>query len=93
MKKEKNIERYMADELRAKSAESLKDWRKVDAMTDNELDEIIAVDDDERDFAPDWTKTKLSPNKETIAAIKETENSSDHTCYQNFADIRKAQKV
>jgi len=59
MKKDKNIMSYTADELKEKSAKSLTDWGKVDAMTDNELDKIIAADDDERDFAPDWTKAKL----------------------------------
>jgi hypothetical protein len=59
MRKDNNIISYTANELKAKRAESLTDWRKVDAMTDNELDEIIASDDDERGFAPDWTKTEL----------------------------------
>jgi uncharacterized protein (DUF4415 family) len=59
MRKDNNIISYTANELKAKRAESLTDWRKVDAMTDNELDEIIASDDDERGFAPDWTKAEL----------------------------------
>jgi uncharacterized protein (DUF4415 family) len=50
---------YTANELQAKRAKSLTDWRKVDAMTDNELDEIIAADDDERGLSPDWTKAEL----------------------------------
>lgn len=28
-------------------------------MTDEELDKIIAEDEDERDFQPDWTQAKL----------------------------------
>ena len=45
--------------LKAKRGESLTDWRKVDVMGDNGLDEIIVADDDERGFAPDWTKAEL----------------------------------
>jgi uncharacterized protein (DUF4415 family) len=59
MKKDKNIKSYTAAELRAKRAESLTDWRKVDAMSDDELEAAIASDDDERDFVPDWTKAAL----------------------------------
>ena len=32
---------------------------KVDAMTDAELERVIAEDEDERDLQPDWTKAKL----------------------------------
>jgi uncharacterized protein (DUF4415 family) len=59
MRKDKNITSYTANELKAKRANSLTDWRKVDAMTDNELDDIIAADDDESLFSPDWTKAEL----------------------------------
>jgi uncharacterized protein (DUF4415 family) len=59
MRKDKNITSYTANELKAKRAKSLTDWRKVDAITDNELDDIIATDDDESGFSPDWTKAEL----------------------------------
>jgi uncharacterized protein (DUF4415 family) len=59
MRKDKNIKRYTADEMRAKSAGSLTDWHKVDAMSDDELEAAIATDEDERDFVPDWTKAAL----------------------------------
>ncbi|MCI0655173.1 MAG: BrnA antitoxin family protein [Methylococcaceae bacterium] len=59
MRKDKNITSYTANELKKKRAQSLTDWGKVDAMTDNDLEEIIAADDDERDFVPDWTKAEL----------------------------------
>ena len=59
MKKDKNIKSYTAAELKAKRAESLTDWHKVDAMSDDELEAAIASDDDERDFVPDWTKAEL----------------------------------
>ena len=35
------------------------DWARVDAMTDEELEQIIAEDEDERDLQPDWTRVKL----------------------------------
>lgn len=59
MKKDKNISRFTANEMKEKRAVSLTDWHKVDAMTDNELDAVIAADDDERGFVPDWTKAEL----------------------------------
>lgn len=59
MRKDKNIKSYTAAELRAKRAESLTDWRRVDAMSDDELEAAIAADEDERDFVPDWTKAEL----------------------------------
>ena len=59
MKKGKNITRYTADELRKKQADSLTDWSKVDAVTDKALEALVAADEDEHDFSPDWTKAKL----------------------------------
>lgn len=59
MRKDKNIKSYTATELRAKRAETLTDWRRVDAMSDDELEAAIAADEGERDFVPDWTKAAL----------------------------------
>ncbi len=59
MKKNKNIKSYTAAELKAKRAESRTDLSKVDAMTDNKLERLIAEDKEERDLRPDWTKAKL----------------------------------
>lgn len=59
MRKDKNITSYTANELKAKRADSRTDWRKVDAITDIELDGIIAADSDERGFSADWTKAEL----------------------------------
>ena len=44
--------------MKEKRAGSLT-WHKVDAMTDKELDAVIAADDDECGFVPDWTKAEL----------------------------------
>ena len=59
MKKDKNISRFTANEMKKKRAESLTDWQKIDAMTDTQLDEVIAEDDDERGFVPDWRNAEL----------------------------------
>lgn len=37
---------------------SLTDWKRVDAMTEEELERAIASDPDS-DVTPDWTKAKL----------------------------------
>jgi uncharacterized protein (DUF4415 family) len=59
MKKETHIKSYTTAELRAKRKTSRTDLKKVDAMTDAELEKVIAEDEDERDLKPDWTQAKL----------------------------------
>lgn len=59
MKKDKNIKSYTAAELKDKRAESRTDLSKVDAMTDEKLEQLIAGDEEERSLQPDWTKAKL----------------------------------
>ena len=59
MKKETHIKSYSAAELKANRGRSRTDLKKVDAMTDAELERIIAEDEDERDLQPDWTRAKL----------------------------------
>ena len=59
MKKDKNIKSYTAAELKAKHAESRTDLSKLDAMTDEKLERLIAEDEDERGIRPDWTQAKL----------------------------------
>lgn len=59
MKKETHIKNYTAAELEAKRAVSHTDLKKVDAMTDDELEWAITEDEDERDVLPDWTRAKL----------------------------------
>ncbi|MFZ2447837.1 MAG: hypothetical protein WAW37_15890 [Syntrophobacteraceae bacterium] len=59
MKKDKNIKSYKAAELKAKRAESRTDLSKVDALSDDELERLIAEDDDESGIRPDWTRAKL----------------------------------
>lgn len=59
MKKDKNIKSYTAAKIKAKRVESRTDLSKVDAMTDEKLERLIAEDEDERDIRPDWTRAKL----------------------------------
>ena len=59
MGKEKNIRSSTGAELRAKRADSRTDLSKADAMTDEELERLIAEDEDERDARADWTRAKL----------------------------------
>jgi uncharacterized protein (DUF4415 family) len=57
MKKDKNIKSYTAAELKAKRAESRTDLSRVDAITDEALERLVA--EDERDIRADWTQAKL----------------------------------
>ena len=59
MRKETHIKSYSAAELKDKHSVSRTDLKKVDAITDAELERIIAEDEDEQDFRPDWTRAKL----------------------------------
>lgn len=59
MKKDKNIKRYAAAELKAKRAQSRTDLGRFDAQTDEELERLIAEDEDERGIRADWTQAKL----------------------------------
>ena len=59
MKKDKNIKSYTTVELKSKCAESRSNLSKVDAITDEKLERLIAEDEDERGLRPDWTQAKL----------------------------------
>ena len=59
MKKETHIKTYSAAELKAHSRSSRTDLNKLDAMTDAQLEQAIAQDEDERDLRPDWTRATL----------------------------------
>jgi uncharacterized protein (DUF4415 family) len=59
MKKDKNIKSYTAAELKAKRGKSRSDLDKVDAMSDEELERLVAEDEDERGIEPDWARAKL----------------------------------
>jgi uncharacterized protein (DUF4415 family) len=59
MKKDKNIKSYTAAELKAKQVQSRTDLGRVDAQTDEELERLVASDEDERGLRADWTQAKL----------------------------------
>ncbi len=59
MKREKNIKSYTATELKAKRAASRTDLSRLDAITDEALERLVAEDEDERDIRADWTQAKL----------------------------------
>jgi uncharacterized protein (DUF4415 family) len=59
MRKGTHIKSYSATELKDKHVASRTDLKKVDALTDAELERIIAEDEDEKDFRPDWTRAQL----------------------------------
>jgi uncharacterized protein (DUF4415 family) len=68
MKKDENIRRYSAEELRELRHKegSLTDWAKVDAVTQEELERLIAEDEDERHTVPDWTRARLVMGKRSV---------------------------
>lgn len=59
MRKEMHIKSYTAAGLKARRGDSGTDLKRVDAMTDAELERTIAEDEDELDLRPDWALAKL----------------------------------
>ncbi len=59
MRKETHIKSYTTAELKGKCMVSRTDLKKVDAMTDAELEKAIAEDEDEQGLQPDWTRAEL----------------------------------
>ena len=59
MRKGTHIKSYTAAELKAKRKRSGADLKKVDAMTDAQLERVLAEDKDEQGMQPDWTRAKL----------------------------------
>lgn len=59
MKKDKDIRKYSLAELKSKRSESRTDLSRFDAMSDEELERVVAEDEDERGMLPDWTRAKL----------------------------------
>lgn len=57
MKKKEYINHYTLEELRTLPSKT--DWTKVDTLTDEKLEKLIADDPEEHDLKPDWTKAKL----------------------------------
>ena len=85
MTKDEDTRTYTAEELRAMKArgEDRTDWEKVDAMTEADLDRLIAGDPDERDFEPDWTRAQL--------VLPEAKRSVHLRLEQDVIDFFKAQ--
>ena len=83
MRKETHIKSYSTAELKANRRHSRTDLKKVDAITDAELECIIADDEDERNLQPDWTKAKL--------VIAEPKQSVHLRLDQQIIDFFKAQ--
>jgi uncharacterized protein (DUF4415 family) len=59
MRKETSIKSYTAAELSAKRRNSGTDLKRLDAITEAELERAIAEDEDESDLQPDWTRAEL----------------------------------
>ena len=59
MKKDKNIKNYTATALKVMRAESRTDLSRLDAITDEALERLVAEDEDERGMQADWTQAKL----------------------------------
>ena len=61
MRSDESTKRYTSDELveMRRRGEDRTEWNKVDSLTDEDVDKLIAEDEGERDLVPDWTTAKL----------------------------------
>lgn len=61
MARKTNIKQFTAEELaaKAKRGESLSDWAKADALTEDALEAAIKSDPDEADLIFDWSKATI----------------------------------
>ncbi|MBI5816492.1 MAG: BrnA antitoxin family protein [Nitrospinae bacterium] len=57
--KEKHIKSYTAAELKARRSASGTDYKKLDSLSDEDVERYVAGDEDEHGIAPDWTQAKL----------------------------------
>ena len=78
MRKETHIKSYTAAELKGKHMVSRTDLKKVDAMTDAELEKAIAEDEDEQGLQPDWTRAKEDYRQRTV--LQNKWSASKHSC-------------
>lgn len=53
------IRSYTLEELKALAAESKTDWERVRAMTDEEVERLVAEDPEERGMVVDWGTARL----------------------------------
>lgn len=60
-KKNSDIRRYTAEELERMILEGKDrtDWKKLDSITEDELERLIAEDPDEAGMEVDWSKARL----------------------------------
>ena|SRR5487761_119917 len=61
MAKDEFTKIYTGKDLAAmrRRGEDRTDWVKVDSINDEELDSLVAADEEERDLAPDWANACL----------------------------------
>lgn len=61
MTKDESTRIYTARQLAAvrRRGEDRTDWKKVDSISDEELEKLLAADEDERDLTPDWANAGL----------------------------------
>jgi uncharacterized protein (DUF4415 family) len=92
MSKEKHIKRYSVEQLNhTKSKTNLK---KVDSLTDAELERLIAEDEDEKDLIPDWTQARLViPNPKRSVHLRLEQNIIDFFKAQGSGHITRMQAV
>ena len=73
MENEDNIKRYTVEELQAmrRRGEDRTDWAKVDAMTDEEIERLVAEDPDEAGIEWAWEKAQLVlPEAKTHVSLR-----------------------
>jgi uncharacterized protein (DUF4415 family) len=85
MSKKENIVRYTLEELKAMQAagDSLSNWERAAAMTEEELEAAIASDPDEAGMIVDWSKgTMVLPEPKAVLNMRVDRDILDYFKHQ-----------
>jgi uncharacterized protein (DUF4415 family) len=85
MSKKENIVRYTLEELKAMQAagDTLSNWERAAAMTEEELEAAIASDPDEAGMIVDWSKgTMVLPEPKAVLNMRVDRDILDYFKHQ-----------
>lgn len=78
MKNEENITSYSASELRAMKAQGRSDLARIDALSDEDLERLLATDEDEAALRPDWMRAvRVTPRAKRSVHLRLDQDTVD----------------
>ncbi|MGE0109334.1 MAG: BrnA antitoxin family protein [Bdellovibrionales bacterium] len=94
MKKKENIVSYTAAELKKMQAKSQTDLSRIDKISEEELEKLIAANPDEQNTSVDWTQAELVlPKAKTSVHLRLDQDIVDFFKSQGKGHISRMQAV